>query len=187
MKSEVVNLTKVWIERFVIGLKLCPFAHFSYYDDTIYYEISKNNQLKECQIDLLDVILKMKVNGPSQISNAFLIFEQPLSFGFLLELKERVDTYLEDSSYQGIFQSVVFHPEFQFADEKFIAAGNFINRSPYPMVHILRVNEVSRAIDATPNVEEIPYRNKKVLEDLNLKRISEVFEDDFIEKIKSYI
>lgn len=187
MNSEVVNLTKVWIERFVIGLKLCPFAHYSFYDETIYYDVTENKKADECLIDLIDLAIKMKINGEAEVSNAFLIFDKSLSFDFLLQLKAKGDTYFEDSQYEGIFQTVVFHPEFQFADENFHASGNFINRSPYPMIHMLRVEEVSKAIDATPDVEEIPFNNKKLLEKINIQSISEVFKDDFMDKIKPHI
>ena len=55
------------------------------------------------------------------------------------------------------------------------------------MIHVLRVDEVGRAIDATENVEQIPFENKRKLENIRIKNISEVFEDGFVDRIKKYI
>jgi len=182
-----VKLTKLWIERFVIGLKLCPFAHFSYYNDTIYYDVSLNVSKSACLTDMIEMIVKLKSVDETEISNSFLIFEASLTFDFLLSLKELIDRYLEKEGIDEEFQTVVFHPEFQFGDEHFHAAGNFTNRSPSPMIHFLREDEVARAIELTENVDAIPLRNKAVLEELNIKNISEVLEDDFVEKTNKYI
>lgn len=187
MSNEIVNLTKVWIERFVIGLRLCPFAHFSFYDDTIYYAISKEKKIGLCTKDMIAMIEELKNCDEKVISNSFLIFDKTLTFEFLLNLKRRVDSILEGEEYNGLFQTVVFHPDFQFADENFHSAGNFINRSPYPMIHLLRIDEVTRAIESTSNVDDIPFINKKLLEDIKIRNISEVFEENFVDKIKPYI
>ena len=187
MEKEDVKLTKLWIERFVIGLRLCPFAHFSFYEDTIYYDVSNNKTKVDCLDDLRAMSIKMKAAQQSEISNSFLIFDGSLTFDFLLSLKQSFDTYLEKEELDELFQTVVFHPEFQFGDEHFHAAGNFTNRSPYPMIHILRVEEVTRAIEMTEDIDDIPLRNKQVLEDLNIKKISEVFDDDFMDKKEKYV
>ena len=184
---ESVNVTKLWIERFVIGLRLCPFAHFSFYNGTICYDVSRSLQKEDCLNDLWDMIMKMKQTKQEEISNSFLLYHRSLSFDFMLGLKEEMDALLVEKSLEKEFQTVVFHPDFQFGDETFHASGNFTNRSPLPMIHILRVEEVARAIDLTEDVEEIPFRNKRVLENLKIKNIAEVFDDDFMEKIKPYI
>ena len=182
MANEVVKVTKQWIERFVIGLRLCPFAHFSFYNGTIYYEVQNRND----RAIGLDALLKMarviRQKSEAELSNAFMIFDNDLSFMDLLDLKEKFDDIIENDNHEIPLQSVVFHPHFQFADEEFNAHGNFINRSPYGMIHILRAEEVARAIEATPNVEEIPFRNKALLEQIGITNISEVFEEDFVEK-----
>lgn len=187
IENDHVKLTKQWIERFVIGLRLCPFAHFSFYNGTIYYDISRNGDTRRCRDDVMNLIALMNSKKEVEISNAFMIFETSLSFEFMLGLKRKLDAKLSKSEFEGVFQSVVFHPEFQFGDEDIHASGNFTNRSPLPMMHILREDEVARAISMTKNVDEIPFRNKEVLEDLNIKNISEVFDENFMDKIAQYI
>ena len=38
-------------------------------------------------------------------------------------------------------------------------SANYTNRSPYPMLHLLREDSLSRAIDAYPDVDSIPDDN----------------------------
>jgi len=187
IENDDVKLTKQWIERFVIGLRLCPFAHFSFYNDSIYYNVSQNKKHQSCLEDLMNLISIMEAKDEDTLSNAFLIFDQSLSFDFMLSLKKKLDSKLDRSEFEGLFQSIVFHPEFQFADEDFHASGNFTNRSPLPMMHILREEEIANAISMTENVDDIPFRNKELLENLKIKKISEVFENYFMDKIKQYI
>ena len=129
----------------------------------------------------------MKTKKSDEISNAFMIFNSKLSFDSALSLKEKSDQVLNEKQLDKDLQTVVFHPDFQFADESYHASGNFTNRSPLPMVHVLRVDEVAHAIKVTPNVDDIPFRNKDVLEKIGIKSISEVFQDDFIDRNKKYI
>jgi len=70
---------------------------------------------------------------------------------------------MEDLSLNEEFQLVVFHPNFLFADGSKDDPANFTNRSPYPMIHILRSDSVSKAIDHHPNVENIPLENMEKL------------------------
>ena len=51
------------------------------------------------------------------------------------------------------------------------------------MMHILRAEEVSDAIATTINVDLIPENNATKLEKLALKRISEVFEEGFEDRV----
>jgi len=187
MEASPVSLTKQWIERFVIGLRLCPFAHYSFYGDTIYYELSKAKKEKSQLMDLMRVTNLILNTSTDQISNAFVILDAPISFLATLQLKEQLDQGLAVQGKDQDIQTVVFHPEFQFADEDYHAAGNFTNRSPHPMIHILREAEVAHAIEATEDVENIPFRNKAVLEDIRIKHISEIFAEGFVERIRPYI
>ncbi|MBS0342977.1 MAG: DUF1415 family protein, partial [Proteobacteria bacterium] len=59
-----------------------------------------------------------------------------------------------------------FHPRFQFAGTEEGDIGNATNRAPYPILHLLREDSVSRAVDAFPDAADIFERNIEVLERL---------------------
>jgi len=64
----------------------------------------------------------------------------------------------------GVFQIASFHPEYQFADTEINDVENYTNRSPYPILHILREASVEEAIANYPNAEDIPAKNIKRLQ-----------------------
>jgi hypothetical protein len=61
------------------------------------------------------------------------------------------------------FQLVAFHPHFVFGGEDESDAGNFVNRSPFPALHLLRQADVTAALDAHPNGLEVPEANHRRL------------------------
>jgi hypothetical protein len=54
---------------------------------------------------------------------------------------------MENLNLHGIVQLAPFHPQFVFEGSAPDGIDNYTNRSPYPMFHILREDEVSRAVD----------------------------------------
>ena len=179
-----IQLTKEWIEKFVVDLSLCPFARYSFEADKILYKISVSNKPKQCLEDLVRLVVLLANEEDSKHSNGFLIMNPKLTFFFLLDLKEMLDDFLSESEYEGMYQTVVFHPHFQFADEKFDAHGNFTNRSPYPMIHILNVDEVTSAIEGYEDVDIIPIRNNEILNKLAIDSVEDVFANDFASRVE---
>ena len=52
-----------------------------------------------------------------------------------------------------------FHPDYMFAGEDSGDAANFTNRSPWPMLHLLREVDIEQAIAHYEDVNRIPARN----------------------------
>ncbi|NNE64165.1 MAG: DUF1415 family protein, partial [Gammaproteobacteria bacterium] len=75
----------------------------------------------------------------------------------------------------GEFQIASFHPHYQFADTAYDDRGNWTNRAPFPVLHLLREPSLSRAIDAYGFVDEIPYNNIKRLNELDSQVIDAIF------------
>ena len=53
-----------------------------------------------------------------------------------------------------MLQIASFHPAYQFADTTVHDVSNHTNRSPYPMLHILREASVNTAVAAFPEAKE---------------------------------
>jgi len=183
--NKYLQLTKQWIERLVIGLNLCPFAKYSFSEELIHYQISEHDNFRIMMEELLDLIQMLKDTPSEEISNALLIYTEDVSFEFLLDLEYSLLGVLEEAGVDTEFQTVVFHPQFRYEGEDVNAHGNFTNRSPYPMIHILRAEEVSVAIEKTDNVDQIPEINAANLEKLSISKVSEVFQDDFVDRVKN--
>jgi uncharacterized protein len=55
----------------------------------------------------------------------------------------------------GVVQIAGFHPQYQFAGTDLDDMSNFTNRSPHPMLHLLRESSVQTAVTAFPNASDI--------------------------------
>jgi len=63
-------------------------------------------------------------------------------------------------------QVASFHPAYQFAGSAPDDVENYSNRSPYPMLHLLREPSVRQAAATFPKVNEIGNRNMATLREL---------------------
>jgi hypothetical protein len=77
----------------------------------------------------------------------------------------------------GVLQVASFHPDYRFADAGADDIGNYTNRSPYPTLHLLREDSVTRAVEAYPDPDVIIGRNLRTLEGLGHEGWRKLFED----------
>jgi hypothetical protein len=72
---------------------------------------------------------------------------------------DAVDLWVEQFGWEGELQVASFHPQYQFADTEADDPGNLTNRSPWPLLHIIREESLEKAIEHYPDVDRIPERN----------------------------
>ena len=70
---------------------------------------------------------------------------------------------LEKQNKDGLFQLASFHPNYLFGDSPSDDVKHHTNRSPFPMIHILRVDEVKEAIEMHSDTDKIPDVNRETL------------------------
>jgi len=175
--------TKEWVQKFVVALNLCPFAKLPFDNNALGYYTSIHKDPRLILEDFYKVIVQFEATQPKILSNGFLILNEEFDFDFTLDIQSIIEVFLEEATLKNEYQTVVFHPEFCFEGEEENAPGNFVNRSPFPMIHILRTEEMNRAVDFYPNIDEIPYRNAELLKKIKLSTIEEIFSEDFPERI----
>jgi hypothetical protein len=88
-----------------------------------------------------------------------------------LDLVAIAEDVLIDQDYEGVYQLASFHPDYCFADSKPDDAANYTNRSPYPMLHIIREASIEKALTKYPNPEQIPERNMQLTRKLGLEKL----------------
>ena len=91
------------------------------------------------------------------------------SYNQFLELAEGL---LELLDLQGVFQIASSHPAYQFAGTAVDDAENYTNRSPYPMLHLLREASIEVAVAAHPGIDEVPERNIRHLRKLGTEALA---------------
>ena len=85
------------------------------------------------------------------------------------------DGLLEQMQLDGVFQFASFHPDYQFADSHPDDAENYTNRSPHPILHLLREESLARAIEHTADIDQIPVRNIQKMNELGTERLKLLF------------
>ena len=68
---------------------------------------------------------------------------------------------MADLGLEGVIQIASFHPQYQFAGTEPDDVENYTNRSPYPMLHLLREASVERAVAAFPDASGSTRRTSR--------------------------
>jgi hypothetical protein len=81
---------------------------------------------------------------------------------------DAADGKVDSLGLRGEIQIASFHPRYQFAGTTPDDIGNYTNRSPYPMLHLLREASIERAVAAMPDAAAIYERNIETLRRLGI-------------------
>jgi len=162
--SDPVADTRRWLERAVIGLNLCPFAKAVVAKQQVRYVLSDATTPEALLAQLGEELLLLRDTPAEQIDTTLLVHPDVLGdFLDYNDFLEQADALVEALELDGVLQVASFHPDYQFAGSEPDAVENFTNRSPYPTLHLLREDNVSRAVDAYPDPDAIIERNVATL------------------------
>ncbi|HEY5805129.1 MAG TPA: DUF1415 domain-containing protein [Lysobacter sp.] len=168
--EDPIAATRRWLERAVIGLNLCPFAKAVYVKQQVRFVLSEATTAEALREELAAELALLAAADPEQTDTTLLV--HPRVLGDFLDYNDfldQADAVVAALGLEGDFQIASFHPDYQFAGTAFDDVGNCSNRSPYPMLHLLREASVERAVAAFPDPEVIVERNIATLEKLGIE------------------
>lgn len=176
--SQVIKATQYWLLETVIGFNFCPFAKKEFVKETIEYQVSSAQSLEPALYDLLEAFKKL--DEDKSIETSLLIFDQGFTkFDDYLELLDLANQLLAKESYEGIYQIASFHPNYIFEGSDEDDASNYTNRSPYPVLHLLREESLERTLSNIEDPEAIPERNIRVAEEQGRVVFERILEKSF--------
>jgi hypothetical protein len=162
--QAVIDRTREWLERAVIGLNLCPFAKSAHMRGQIRYVVSDATDEDSLLVDLLQELESLYDADPEQVETTLLV--HPYVLGDFLDYNDFLDVAdaaVSELGLDGEIQVASFHPDYQFAGTEPDAIENFSNRAPYPTLHLLRESSIARAVAAFPDAASIYERNMDTL------------------------
>jgi uncharacterized protein len=165
--ADIISMTRRWLEKSVIGLNLCPFAQAPYRAGRVRLYISEQRSAAGLLEELKSELLGLQAADPAELETSLLI--HPWVLGDFIEYNdflEVCDATVADLGLEGELQVASFHPQYQFAGTESEDIENYTNRSPYPMLHLLREASVERAVAGVGDTDEIFRRNIRTLRDL---------------------
>ncbi len=167
--EPITELTRAWVEKAVIGLNLCPFAKAVQVKNQVRYAVTNAADSETLAADLQAELLALADADPAQIDTTLLIhpgvLQDFLDYNDFLDV---ADACLEQLELDGIIQIASFHPHYQFAGIGPDDVENCTNRSPFPILHLLREDSIERAVAAFPDASDIYERNMETLRRLGL-------------------
>ncbi len=177
--EAVILRTRRWVERVVIGLNLCPFAKAVQLKGQVRYVVSVAETSQALLEDLKRELSLLMATPASEVDTTLLI--HPGLLGDFLDYNDFLgdaDALLVELGLEGELQVASFHPDYRFADSAANDAANYTNRSPFPMLHLLREASVARAVDAFPDTSTIYERNVETLRALSPASLERLLEGD---------
>lgn len=167
-----VTQTKKWLENVVIGLNLCPFAKHPFQSDNIRYVVHKGDDLKDLSEILVAELQSLAQKDANAVETTLIIIANALpDFLEYLDYTEIAEHLLVALNLEGIIQVATFHPAYQFAETKPDDVENYTNRSPYPMLHLIKESNISWAVENHPDIDSIPETNIRLMKELGIEKV----------------
>jgi len=171
VESEAIaSAVRRWVEDLVVGLNLCPFAGRELIKNRVRFVVTAATT-EEQLLAVLETELAL-LNDDAAIETTLLIHPDVLQdFVDYNQFLDAAEGLLAQTKLEGVYQLASFHPNYQFAGTAADDAENYTNRSPYPLLHILREASLARSIAAYGDVEQIPVRNIEQMKSLGREKL----------------
>ena len=167
LPEDPIAATRLWLERAVIGLNLCPFAKAVHAKAQVRWVLAEADTPEALLEALGAELLLLRDASPEDIDTTLIV--HPRVLGDFLDYNdflEEADALVAELGLEGVLQVASFHPHYRFAGSHPDDIENFTNRSPYPTLHLLREASIDRAVAAFPDPDVIVQRNIETLEKL---------------------
>jgi len=182
-ETEIISATRKWVEDVVVGYNLCPFAKRELVRNRVRFVVSE----AKTEDELLQALHSelQRLEDEPEIETTLLIHPGVLQdFGPYNEFLDAADGLLAYLDMEGVYQIASFHPDYQFAETEPDAAENYTNRSPFPMLHLLREASLEAAIDSYPDVDGIPEKNIELMNELGSDKMRSILHSCLGETIR---
>jgi hypothetical protein len=176
--TGVIKSVQKWVESIVVDLDLCPFARHELINHGVRFTVSEATS-EEHLLSALDAELGF-LNNDESIETTLLIHPHVLqNFYDYNEFLNRAEDLLVQMNLSGVYQLASFHPQYQFAGTQSDDVENYTNRSPYPILHLIREASLTERIKHYPGVENIPLRNIALMKDLGKDKLDAMLQACF--------
>lgn len=172
LDNVLIQQTLQWVKTFVIELNLCPFAKREIDRGTVKIHVSHATTDEQALIDMMSEVKCL--DHDVSIETTLLLFPDFLDDFFdYLDVVDAANDKLSEEGYEGVYQLATFHPKYCFAGEDRHDVSHYTNRSPYPMLHLLREEQLEKAIAFYGDTAHIPEHNMRLLRHLGLQDVKD--------------
>ncbi|CAM9577858.1 unnamed protein product, partial [Heterosigma akashiwo] len=171
----VVDVIQNWIEKIVIGQNLCPWALPALKSGAIKIQSIDDRKIKVIRDKVqLSIQELAAVPAATQQTRLLAIPNALHDFYDYLDFVQGLEAFIEAQELEGVIQVATFHPSYMFDGTDMADVENYTNRSPYPIIHLLREEEVEFAVENYSDTDKIYERNIATMETIGSKRLEEL-------------
>ena len=166
------QLTREWVTRLVVGEGLCPFAHPVL--SGLLIEVCDSDDLDQVTRSFMELVEQVATAAPAELPTALFVVPNALQdFDEYWNWNLICDELSAQMGHEGELQIATFHPHYQFDGEDDNDPSHYTNRSPFPMLHIIREADIEAALASVAFPERIPERNQKHMRRLGVDGLLE--------------
>lgn len=181
--KKIIKSVQTWVDSLVVGLNLCPFAKRELLASRVRFSVTEA-ATEEQLLTELQVELEL-LNSDESIETTLLIHPDVLQdFYDYNQFLNYVDGLLAEMAFEGIYQIASFHPGYQFGGTEPDDVENYTNRSPYPLLHLIREASLEQAIAHHNDSGGIPERNIALMKSLGRDKMELLLQACFHETKK---
>ncbi|CAM4093533.1 hypothetical protein VHA01S_024_00660 [Vibrio halioticoli NBRC 102217] len=174
--QQVENQTREWLEKVVIGLNLCPFAAKPNRNKQIRIAVTEADNEEQLLEFILQEFMHLQSTDVEELETTLVtipnFLDDFMDYNLFLDW---VDALIKQQDYEGEFQIATFHPDYCFAGTHPDDDENLTNRSPYPVIHLIREASMERVLKHYPDPEAIPENNIERVTNLTTEQRKALF------------
>jgi uncharacterized protein len=173
-ENQIIDAVSTWLDRVVIGLNLCPFAAKPRMENKVRIALTSASDDEALLLDLKHEceFLRQEL----QIETSLLVLTQGLQdFWDYNQFLVWANQLLRREGFEGEFQIASFHPDYCFAGTDPDDSSNLTNRSPWPILHLIRETSLEKALKYFPDIESVPEKNQACVENLTQEQKKKLF------------
>ena len=113
--EQVDRRVRAWLQQFVVGLNLCPFARPVVSSEALRVVVSEATQHQDITAVFMTELDLIQRSPESIVATTLLAIPYALcDFEEYLGFIEEAESLLEEVGLSGVIQLASFHPEYQF-------------------------------------------------------------------------
>lgn len=162
-----VSATKQWVQDFVVRHALCPFAARPLLEERLRIIACEEIETEQIVRHFLSELLLLSEQDAAILETSLIVYPKAWEdFEDFLAFIDLCEELLLSAKADKLVQLAHFHPHYRFDQVADDAPSNRTNRSPYPVLQLIRVASVAEARASYPEIEQIPERNIALMQQL---------------------
>lgn len=169
MSDKRISIIYEWVDEWIIKENFCPFAQPARHQEKIHFVINDETSWSLIYEALRHECASL-LTSKTKTTTLFVLGKACADFFDYLSLLDGAQTVLEQEGWLGTFQLASFHPDYLFEGESEDSPTHYTNRSPLPVLHILKEEEVARVIKSQSQADDIVIRNQQRLDTIGIDK-----------------